>query len=407
MYKRYIKEKIEKALSRSPVVLLTGARQTGKTVLVEEIAQEKNYSYLTLDDIPTYLAAKNDPVSFIKDIQKPVIIDEIQRVSELFLVIKREVDKNRVAGNFLITGSVNPLLIPTVSDALTGRIETLTLYPLAQTEIENSKINIIENLFDNKLEKKCYETDNSLIYEKIITGGYPVLQNIKNQDKKVWINEYIKNIVQKDAQDISKITEPKDLYMFLYSLAHRAAGLLNISDLSRNLGLSQATLQRYSSLLEALYLIYYAYPWHIKTDKKFLKSKKSYLIDSGFLANLLKITNIQDLKESNYYGNIVENFVALEILKQASWSNIDVELYHFRTINGIEVDLVLEDENKNLVGIEVKASRTVSSDDFKGLNYLKSLVPDQMIKGVVLYMGDNILPFGENLLAVPISRLWE
>ena len=407
MFKRNIKTKVEAALKRSPVVLLAGARQTGKTILAEKIAQDKNYSYFSLDDIPTYLAAKNDPVSFIRDIPKPVVIDEIQRVPELFSTIKREVDKKRTAGDYLLTGSVNPLLMPTVADALTGRIETINLFPLSQGEIDNSQENFIDTLFTDKSLKLKQILSNTELYEKILIGGYPVLQAIKAEDRKIWINEYIKNIVQKDAQDITKIAEPKDLYTFLYSLAHRASGLLNISDISRTLGLPQATLQRYSSLLEALFMIYFAYPWHSKSERKFIKSKKSYLVDSGFLANLLKIYTVKDLKESTYVGNIVENFVAMELLKQLTWSKTSAELYHFRTASGIEIDLLLEDENKNLVALEVKNSSTVYPDDFKNIKYLQELVGNKLIKGIVLYTGDKILPFGKDLLAVPINTLWE
>lgn len=408
MFKRNIKVAVEKALKRSPVVLLAGARQTGKTILTENLAQEKNYSYFTLDDIPTYLSAKNDPVSFIQDIPKPVVIDEIQRVPELFLSIKRDVDKNRKAGNYLLTGSVNPLLMPTVADALTGRVETLSLFPLSQGEILGVKEVFIDLLFagSNPLAPAKGASGTAEIYKKILVGGYPVLQSLDEADRKVWVNEYIKNIVQKDAQDIIKISEPRDLYVLLYSLAHRAAGLLNISDISRTLSLPQATLQRYTSLLEALFMIYFAYPWHIKSDKKFTKSKKSYLVDSGFLANLLKINSKEALKESNLVGNVLENFVVMELLKQLTWSTTKAELYHFRTSTGVEVDIVLEDELKNIVGIEVKSSSTVSYDDFKGLAYLQELTKNKFIKGIVLYTGESIIPFGKNLLAVPINSLW-
>ena len=404
MFKRNIKSSLEKALKRSPVVLLTGARQSGKTVLTENIAQEQHCSFFSLDDVTTYVTAKNDPVGFIRDLPKPAVIDEIQRVPELFLSIKRDVDKNRKPGNYLLTGSVNPLLVPKVADALTGRIETLSLFPLSQGEILGIKENFIDRVFSGK--KPANPESKVDLYNAIVVGGYPVLQSLNEVDRKVWINEYIKNIVQKDAQDITKITEPKDLYSFIYSLAYRAAGLLNVSDISRNLTLPQATLQRYSSLLEALYIIYFAYPWHMKSDKKFIKSKKSYLVDSGFLSNLLKISSKEMLKESMMVGNIVENFIVIELLKQLSWSETLAELYHFRTVSGVEIDIVLEDEYKNLVAIEIKNSGTVYPDDFKNLTYLKELTGKKFIKGIVLYNGEQILPFGENLLAVPINSLW-
>ena len=407
MLKRNIKSRIEKALKRSPVVLLLGARQVGKTILTESLAEEKNYRYLTLDDIPTYLAAKNDPVSFIGNIPKPIVIDEVQRVPELFLAIKRNVDSQRSAGDYLLTGSVNPFLMPKVVDALTGRIETLSLLPLSQGEILGIKEEFIDVLFAGKnpvISKKPL-SKNSL-YEKIITGGFPVLQQINAEDRQVWISEYIKSLVHKDAQDITKISDPTDLYAFVYSAAYRASGLVNISDISRNLHIPQATLQRYTSLLEALFMIYFVQPWHMKSEKRFVKSKKMYFIDSGFLSNLLKIYNIDALKDSSSVGAILENFVVMELLKQLGWSKTNAALYHFRTSSGVEVDIVLEDDAHRIVAIEVKNSSTVSSDDFYGLTYLKDLVKDKFVKGIILYTGESIIPFGDKLLAVPISSLW-
>ena len=410
MFKRNIKSRVEAALKRSPVVLLTGARQSGKTVLVESIAQEKNYNYFTMDDIPTYLSAKNDPVGFIANIEKPVVIDEVQRVPELFLAIKRDVDKNRVAGNYLLTGSTNPILIPQVADALTGRIETISLLPLSQGELLGIKEQFIDTIFSGKNPSNIPSIKESLsrdeLYKKILIGGFPVMQNLNEKDRKVWINEYIKNIVQKDAQDIAQISEPADLYTLVYSMANRASGLLNIADISRTISVPQATLQRYSSLLEALYMIYLQRSWHMDSEKQFIKAKKAYLVDSGFLSNLLKLNMERAIEYSSLMGNVIENFVVMELLKQLGWSETEAELYHFRTTGNIEVDVVIQDEYKNIVGIEIKGSSTVSYNDFKGLEYLQNLTQDKFIKGIVLYLGDKVIPFGKNLIACPISILW-
>lgn len=407
MFTRSLQAKLRKALSRSPVVLLTGARQVGKTILVQEIARENNYSYMSLDDVPTLLAAKADPVSFIKNSQKPIIIDEVQRVPELFLAIKQYVDNDRVAGNFLLTGSVNPLLVPKVADALTGRIEQLTLFPLSQGEITGVTENFIELVFSGKpLVQPKNKIDKDILFKKIIIGGYPLLQNFNDEERTIWVNEYIQNIVQKDAQDISKISEPTDLYAFFYAFAYRTASLLNVSDIARSLQSPTATLNRYASLLEALYMIYIQRAWYKQRQKQFIKSKKAYLVDTGFLCHLLKIKTPEDLVASHLMGNIFENFVFLELLKQQGWSKTRVELFYFRTTSGNEVDIVLEDEKNNIVGIEVKSSSTVTPDDFKGLAYLQENAGKQFVQGIVLYTGDKIIPFGPNFYAVPLETLW-
>jgi len=404
---RNISEKLEKTLKRSPVVLLTGARQTGKTTLVKQLCQHKGYSYITFDDLRYLSAAQNDPISFISNLELPVILDEIQRVPELFLSIKKVVDENRKPGMFALTGSANPLLIPNLSDSLAGRMEILELFPFSQGEIVGKKETFIEDLFSKNFSKLKSDTNTrKTLCKRLITGGYPPVINRDIEGMIAWFNSYLTTILQRDVQDLAKIEGLSQLPNLLRLIATRAGGLLNVSELSRSSGIPSSTLHRYLTLLQTLFMISFLQPWSINLGKRLVKSPKVYLIDSGILLHLLKTDEEKLFSDTHAFGKAIENFVVTELLKHASWSKIEVSVFCYRTQTGIEVDIVLEDNSGNVVGIEIKGSETVIYNDFKNLQQFQSIVGKSFIGGIVLYAGQEVIPFGNNLWAVPISSLW-
>lgn len=405
MFYRNITSKIEKALSRSPVVLLIGARQTGKTTLMKQIGKARNYNYITFDDIRFLSAAKSDPIGFIQAVQKPVILDEVQRVPEIFLAIKQDVDQNRIPGMYALTGSANPLLIPKIGDSLAGRMEIFSLFPLSQGEILGQKDQFIDNAFNNQLPLPFEVVSKENLYQKITIGGYPSVQVFDYEGRESWFNSYITTILQRDVKDISQISGISQLPMLLSLLATRAGSILNVSELSRTAGISASTLNRYLILLQMLFLINFQSSWSSNLGKRLVKSPKIYLIDSGLLSFLLGI-NLQDISDLRFAGSLLENFVQSELLKQSTWNNTRVKSFYFRTNSGIEVDIVLEDFSGNLVCIEIKNSSTVNSTDFKGLKYIQELTGSKFLKGIVLYTGSELVPFGPKLIALPINSLW-
>ncbi len=408
MLKRTIQDKLEKALGRSPIVLLNGARQVGKTTLVRELLDKKKYTYLTFDDEITYLAAKSNGAEFIANVKKPVIIDEIQRLPELFLAIKSDVDKNREPGRYLLTGSANPLLIPRLGDSLAGRMEIIDLMPLSQGEIMGRKEFFIDAVFaGTALSLSQQPLSKEDLYKKILIGGYPSLQSFDEEDCEAWMRSYLNLLLQKDIKDLANIEKLTELPNLLKILASRASGLLNTADISRDSKLVAKTVHRYLALLEAVFIINKQLAWSSNLTLRFVKSPKMYLVDSGLLAYLLDFNVTRALKESVMMGKIVENFVVSELKKQATWSKISVQLYHFRTVQGHEVDIILEDRSGNVVGIEIKSSTTVTRDDLKGLIYLRDKLGKKFVQGIVLYGGAQSLPFDEKLFAHPISILWD
>lgn len=409
MIRRNITPTLLEALSDSPVVLLNGARQTGKSTLAQWLTEEHYPArYVTLDDFTVLAAAREDPAGFLSGLEKPVVLDEVQRVPDLFLAIKADVDRYRQAGRFLLTGSADVLLLPQLSESLVGRIEILTLWPFSQGELENTREAFVDAVFSEAMPTQVDDhIDKSELIRRMVIGGYPEAIVRKSETRRnAWFGSYITTITQRDVRDLANIERLTALPRLLSLLAARAASLLNYAEFSRSLGLPQTTLKRYLTLLEMTFLFQTLPAWSANLGKRLVKSSKILLNDTGLIAHLLGL-NAQRL-ESNVelLGPLLENFVTLELGKQMTWSQVQPQLYHFRTQTGQEVDILLEDAAGRVVGVEVKASSTVNPRDFQGLRLLSDALGARFLRGVVLYTGNESVPFASNLYAMPISALW-
>ena len=409
MIRRNISTALQEALGDNPVVLLHGARQTGKSTLAQWLASgEHPARYLTLDDAAVLAAARGDPAGFIAGLEGPVVLDEIQRAPDLFLAIKAAVDRDRGPGRFLLTGSANVMLLPQLSESLAGRMEVLTLWPLSQGEIEGVKEGFIDAVFSDSLPVKIKNQENlSELIARLLRGGYPVVHGrISEARQKAWFGSYVTTILQRDVRDLANIEGITALPRLLSLLAARATSLLNLSELSRSIAMPQTTLKRYLALLEATFLIQTRPAWSSNLGKRLVKAPKLVLCDTGLMSHLLGSSKKQLTADTNLLGPLMENFVVMELQKQAAWSQVQPRLFHFRTQTGQEVDLVLEDSAGHVVGIEVKVAATVSTQDFKGLRALAELTGRRFHRGVVLYTGTESVPFGPRLHALPVSALW-
>ena len=398
------------ALTDSPVVLLHGARQTGKSTLVQHIASSDHPArYLTFDDLSVLSAAKGDPTGFLAGIEGPVALDEIQRAPELFLAIKADVDRNRRAGRFLLTGSANVLMLPKLSESLAGRVEILRLWPLSQGETASHPEGFVDLLFKGEIGRFHSDAQgNPDIVERILRGGYPEAYSRSTWDRRrAWFNSYVMTILQRDVRDLSHIEGLGAMPRLLSLLASRTGTLLNYAEISRSLGMSQSTLKRYMALLETTFLVQLLPAWSGNLGKRLVKSPKAYLTDTGLAAAILGLSDEKALRNLHLLGPFVENFVVAELSKQITWSKTDPGLFHFRTLTGQEVDVVLESPSGDLVGIEIKTSASVTATDFKGLRGLAEETGKRFRSGVVLYRGRETVPFGKALHAVPIEVLWQ
>ncbi len=351
--------------------------------------------------------AQSDPIGFIANLPKPAILDEIQLVPDLYLTIKKDVDENRLPGRYILTGSTHPLMVPRLSNALVGRMELFTLFPLSQGELRGVKETFIDRVYSDEKPLLTYEKiTKSELSASMITGGYPSVQDYTPAEWESWINSYITTILQRDVQELAQISGIREFPNLLRLLATRAGNLLNGAELSRASGIPQSTLSRYLALLEALYILNFQRPWFSHLGNRFVRSPKTFFVDTGILAFLLGIDSQRFIHEPTRIGPLFENFVLSELRKQATWNDRHINLFHFRTLKNIEVDIVLEDRAGNLVGIEVKANQTVSSEDFKGLRHLKEKAGSKFKRGIVLYTGTEFIPVSSTLSALPVTALW-
>ncbi|MBU0744676.1 MAG: ATP-binding protein [Gammaproteobacteria bacterium] len=391
-------------------MFINGARQTGKSTLVEHLLTNKYSSnYISLDELSNLAAAARDPVNFINNLSDPVTIDEIQRVPELFLPIKKIVDTKNKKGMFVLTGSANILTIPKISDSLAGRMIIHTLWPLSQGEINGQKENFIDlsfsgSPFSQPKNKLSFAELNAML----LAGGYPRSLNINDvKGRNNWFNSYVDAILQRDVKELANIEKLTELPYLLNIIAGRVANLSNLSDLGRVLKISHTTLKRYYMLLKMIFFVVELSPWSTSREKTLIKTPKVFLNDTGLLCHLLRYDDTTFVLDRSKLGPVLENFVVMELIKQKAWSDNQPDIYHFRTQAGREVDVVLEGRNKRIVGIEVKAASSVKYEDFSGLEKLAEVSADNFATGIVLYLGKQIIPFGKKLFAVPLSCLFE
>jgi uncharacterized protein len=412
MLRRHITDNLVQALADTPVVLVNGARQTGKSTLVQTTEPPvSGRQYLTFDDPSILAAAKRDPSGFVSGLTTPVTLDEVQHLPEIFPAIKLAVDRKRESGRFLLTGSADVLLLPRLSESLAGRMEVLTLWPFSQGEMAGTREHFVDTLFSKQptWQKELPGVlHRSALFEKIIAGGYPpVVARRQALRRKAWFQSYLMTILQRDVRDLANIADLTAVPQLLSLVASRAGNLLNFADLSRSLSLPQTTLKRYFSLLETTFLVQLLRPWSVNTGQRVIRTPKIYLNDTGLLSHLLGLTLERLDLDAGLAGAALENFVLMELRKQSGWSRTQPQFYYWRTASGQEIDIVLEDSAGHLVGIEVKASATLHGGDLRGLQTLADAARKRWIRGVVLYTGTEIIPFAGNLHGIPISHLWK
>ncbi|HXU29619.1 MAG TPA: ATP-binding protein [Thermoanaerobaculia bacterium] len=406
-FPRFALPRLMEGLADTPVVLIHGPRQCGKTTLAQEVGGAEGFGYISFDDAVTLSAAQTDPAGFVAALPSRTILDEVQRVPGLFAAIKMEVDRNRTPGRFILTGSANVLLVPKLADSLAGRMEIHRLYPLAQCEIGRKEPGFLSALFGASFKIQRGERLGTELIERIIAGGYPAaLARPSAIRRAIWYRDYLESLIQRDVKDLARITSLDVLPRLLKLVAGQTAKLLNVTDLAAPFQLSRPTIADYVTLLERVFLLERLPPWHSNRLSRLVKTPKVHIGDTGLAASLLGLDASDLARDRMSLGALLETFVFQELRRQASWDVIPTTLYHFRDKEGAEVDIVLE-RGSRVAGVEVKASGTVTASDFRGLRKLKEATDDHFAGGVVLYDGEISVGFGDDLYAVPIRSLWE
>ena len=363
---------------------------------------------VTLDDFTLLAAAQSNPDAFLDGLPDHVIIDEAQRAPGLMLGIKTRVDQNRLKRRFVLTGSADIMTMPHIADSLAGRIEIHHLWPLSVGEIKNQPCDFISTAFDTVTQNWQQNTlDWPALVEMMIQGGYPeVLARPEVARQQDWFASYIASILQKDIRDLAQIEGLTELPSIFGLLASRAGNLLNLSDIARLARIPNTTLQRYYALLQKVFLVTPLPAWTTHFEGRLVKAPKAFLNDTGILCHVLGYDANTLIQNRTQAGAVLENFVFMELTKQLTWSKTRARLSHYRKHNGLEVDLVLENQARQIVGLEVKAASSLSERNFRGLQSLKELAGDKFQQGIVLYTGTHPVRFAPDMIALPISCLW-
>lgn len=408
LYPRFAEARLGEALADSPVVLIHGPRQCGKTTLAQIVGRRRGYAYFSFDDDVLRGAAHDDPAGFIDDLPERAILDEIQRVPSLFSAIKLAVDRRRSAGRFLLTGSAIVLLLPKLADSLAGRMQVLRLHPLAQCELARRGPRFLDALFGAGFKTRRSERLADELPERIAAGGYPAaLARPTARRRATWYRDYLDALVQRDVRELARINALDALPRLLTLAAASTARLLNVSDLAAPFQVSRPTIRDYVTLLERVFLLDSLPPWHSNRLSRLVKTPKLHIGDTGLACALLGVDAAALKADRTLLGQLLETFVFQELRRQASWQDEPMAFHHFRDKDGVEVDIVIERGSRQLAGVDVKASATVTSADFRGLRKLKDAAGRRFAAGVMLYDGETSASFGDGLHAVPLRALWE
>lgn len=413
MIKRHISADIIDSLKNFPVVILTGARQVGKSTLAEMLSKRKwKAVYFTLDSRVVLDAALKDPDGFIAGTPVPVIIDEVQRGPDLMRAIKNAVDRNHKHGQYLLTGSANLMILAKVSETLAGRAALHELQPFMWSEISNKKPSVIlKELFTTadtaallkKIKKHTFPDRRRDIEKCILSGGYPIPSQMKSDKaRRRWFDSYRQTYIERDIRDITSIEHLPDFNRLLSLLSFRTGQIINFSEVSRELGIPLSTLKRYIFLLEVTYQIYFIRPYFANIGKRLIKMPKLYFGDTGMACHLSAVDNWDTLERQSRVGSMVETWVASELKKLISLGEARYQIYYWRTYTGREVDFIIEYGEK-LVAIEVKWSHKLGNYDVAGLKDCANNLKGKHVLSVILYSGTEIVAIDKQTIAMPFG----
>jgi uncharacterized protein len=406
---RHVRPLVVEALRSSRVVCLVGARQTGKSTLVRDIAKSDHpASVRTLDHKPTLTSALADPTGFVYELPRPAVIDEVQRAPEVLLAIKQLVDEDpEPRGQFLLTGSADIMTLPTVADALPGRVRYVELWPFSQGELTGVRENFLSGIFANRPPQLDEApTGRAQYVDRIATGGFPEVQKLSPRNRNAFFDGYVSSLLAREIEDVADVRDRDAMGRLIRLVATRIGGPIDYASLSRDAAIADKTVKAYLGALERLFVVRRLEPWFTNLGQRTIKAPKINVTDTGLLAHLMRVDARGIAQDDALTGRVFEAFVVGEITRQASWADDTLHLYHYRDRGKREVDLLIERNDGTLCAIEVKSAASVGLRDLHGLRYLRDHLGDRFRCGVILYAGSTTVPFGDRLWAVPIAGLW-
>lgn len=410
MYQRKVRPRIDAALNDMPAVALVGARQVGKSTLARTILPDE---YRTLDRALLRAAAHADPDGFVEQLPDHVVLDEVQRVPDLFLAIKAAIDQDRRPGRFLLAGSASPLLLPAVTDALPGRMEIVELHPLSQGELRDAPDRFLDLLFHPACEQLLRQGSSGPPIRRgdavsaVARGGFPDVVERGERRRADWFDSYVTAIVERDVKDLVDLAHTTELTTIVRLGAARSGHVLNLAGFARDARLSETTTKRYLRWLEAVFLFFRVPAWSPNRTSQASKAPKLVLTDSGLAAHLAGANEARIRDDGALFGHLLEGFVHAELRRQATWADTRPRLFHFRERDRFEADVVIETPAGDVAAIEVKGASNVSNRDLQGVRRVAELAGDRFRVGVILYLGTETVGFGGRVWAVPLQMLWE
>ena len=407
-FRRHMEKPLVEALSDTPVVVLQGARQVGKSTLAEWLAPVRGAVMVTLDDPAALAVAESDPAFFVAQAaDRMLIIDEAQRAPELILPLKATVDRDRRPGRFLLTGSADLLHVKGVGDSLAGRAETFELGPLSQGEL--ARRDAPEDFVSWLLSEPATRTFDPLDPASVVRGGYPEVQSRSGRRARAWFESYASRLSDHDARELHGGGYADHLQTLLAILAAGAQQEVVRARLARDVGVSENTVEAYLRTATTMRLLTTLLPWGRNLRGRVTRRPKTSLNDTGFTAALAGFTesHAMSLGGREYFGSLVEQFAAVELEKQRGWSEESYRLYHYRDTDGLEVDLVLELADGRLIAIEIKAASEVTAKAWRNLERFHERFADREVTGVCLYTGTRSWLLHGWLHVLPITALWQ
>ncbi len=403
MFHRKAKHKILKGFQNGRITIINGARQCGKTTLVRQIAQENNIPYITLDDPKKLELARTDTQNFVEFYKPPVVIDEIQYAPELIPYIKQKVDFANTKGMYLLTGSSDFYRNVKITESLAGRMLHYELFNLSAAEINSYDENIIDLMFHDDISQlhdfneKLKNNNFNGVLKKIVSGGFPELQNLDAEIRKIWYQSYIQSRVLKDVESFFDIHKENKIPDLMTILAANTANLLNINNIAKSIQLDFKTVNKYIELLEAMYLVKRVPVYSKNITKQVVKQRKLHFTDTGLAAYLLNITENKLInRETEFLGNILENYVFTELTKESSYADNKARIYHYRDLRKKEVDFILESSDNKIIAVEVKAKSEIKPKDLSGILSFAQNFSGKVFRAFVFYSGREFMPMANN-----------
>jgi predicted AAA+ superfamily ATPase len=409
---RHVTALLDECVRDFRVTILNGPRQAGKTTLLRQYHAALGGAFVTLDDATERSAARDDPVGYLAAMPRPLFVDEVQRAGNSFvLAIKAAVDRDPQRGGFVLSGSTRFLTVPTLSESLAGRAALVELWPFSVAERVGASADLLGRLYgdtDGILRESPRPVTRHEYMRLVCTGGFPeVVGRRSARSRALWFSSYLATVTQREVLDVARIRHVDLLPRMFRLLAALTGQEFNAAQLARDLGVDDDTVRAYLPLLESVYLVHLLPAWSRNPTAKVKRRPKVHLTDTGLAAWLLQQSADALARPGNSAaGSLLETFVVDELTKLCAVSEMEVGLFHYQDRDGREVDCVLETPAGRTVGIEVKASATVRAEDFRHLTFLRDRLGGDFVAGVVFFTGERPVPFGDRLLALPVSMLW-